>query len=77
MWSIQSTKVFCFFGSPILFFSFMCYYLLGWLEVIFHPLLFRTKCCANRIGKDGLCSGYGIYCAKAHGKEILRSLKKK
>ena len=54
----------------------MCYYLLGWLEVIFHPLLFRTKCCANRIGKDGLCSGYEFIVQK-HMEKKSSGLKKK
>lgn len=48
----------------------------GWLEVIFHPLLYKTKLCDHRKGPDGLCTGYAIHCAKAHNTGEIRNLKK-
>jgi len=45
----------------------------GWLEVIFHPLLYKTKLCKSR-RKQGVCSEYGVYCAKAHSRAEIRSL---
>jgi len=45
----------------------------GWLEVIFHPLLFRTKVCKSRL-KNGVCLQYGFYCAKAHNPIYVRNL---
>jgi len=45
----------------------------GWLEIIFHPLLYKTKLCkAPR--RNGVCSEYGVYCAKAHMRSEIRSL---
>lgn len=45
----------------------------GWLEVIFHPLLYKTKLCkAPR--RNGVCSEYDVYCAKAHMRSEIRSL---
>jgi len=45
----------------------------GWLEIIFHPLLYKTKLCtAPR--RNGVCSAYGVYCAKAHMRSEIRSL---
>merc|ERR1719173_359886 len=45
----------------------------GWLEIIFHPLLYKTKLCtAPR--RNGVCSAYGVYCAKAHTRGEIRSL---
>lgn len=45
----------------------------GWLEIIFHPLLYKTKLCtAPR--QNGVCSQYGVYCAKAHTRSEIRSL---
>jgi len=45
----------------------------GWLEIIFHPLLYKTKLCtAPR--RNGVCSAYGVYCAKAHTRCEIRSL---
>jgi len=45
----------------------------GWLEVIFHPLLYKTKLCkAPR--RNGVCSEYDVYCAKAHKSSDIRSL---
>jgi len=47
----------------------------GWLETIFHPLLYKTKLCtAPR--QNGVCSAKGIYCAKAHRRCEIRSLVK-
>jgi len=45
----------------------------GWLEVIFHPLLYKTKFCKSHY-KNGVCSEYGIYCAKAHNRNDVRNL---
>jgi len=45
----------------------------GWLEIIFHPLLYKTKLCKSRL-QNGVCSEYGIYCAKAHARAEIRSL---
>jgi len=45
----------------------------GWLEIIFHPLLYKTKMCKSDM-KDGVCREYGIYCAKAHKPREIRNL---
>lgn len=45
----------------------------GWLEVIYHPLLYKTKLCKSHL-KDGICTEYGQYCAKAHNRIEIRSL---
>jgi len=47
----------------------------GWLEVIFHPLLYRTKMCIS-LQRNGVCLKYGVYCAKAHKPDDLRNLVK-
>lgn len=45
----------------------------GWLEIIFHPLLYKTKLCKSK-RYNGVCSEYGVYCAKAHARFEIRSL---
>jgi len=45
----------------------------GWLETIFHPLLYKTKLCKSQ-RQNGVCSEYGVYCAKAHARCEIRSL---
>jgi len=45
----------------------------GWLEIIFHPLLYRTKMCKSDL-KNGVCREYGVYCAKAHNPTEIRNL---
>jgi len=45
----------------------------GWLEVIYHPLLYKTKLCKSK-RKNGICAEYGVYCAKAHNRIEVRSL---
>jgi len=50
-----------------------CYLAHGWLEIIFHPLLFKTKLCESSL-KNGMCRKYGMYCAKAHNKKEVRNL---
>jgi len=45
----------------------------GWLEIIFHPLLYKTKLCRAK-RHNGICSDYGVYCAKAHARCEIRSL---
>jgi len=47
----------------------------GWLEVIFHPLLYKTKMCRS-YQKNGVCRKYGVYCAKAHKLSEIRNLVK-
>jgi len=47
----------------------------GWLERIFHPLLYRTKMCKSGL-KNGVCREYGVYCAKAHKPTEIRNLLK-
>jgi len=47
----------------------------GWLEVIFHPLLYKTKMCKSNL-ENGACRQYGIYCAKAHNPTEIRNLVK-
>merc|ERR1719285_1547867 len=47
----------------------------GWLEIIFHPLLFKTKICKSK-RKNGVCREYGVYCAKAHNLSEVRNLVK-
>jgi len=50
-----------------------CYRAHSWLEIIFHPLLFKTKLCESNL-KKGVCRKYGIYCAKAHNESEVRNL---
>jgi len=50
-----------------------CYLAHGWLEIIYHPLVFKTKLCESRL-KKGVCSKYGIHCAKAHNDGEVRNL---
>jgi len=45
----------------------------GWLEIIYHPLLYKTKLCKSQ-RHDGVCTEYGVYCAKAHSRCEIRSL---
>jgi len=45
----------------------------GWLEVIYHPLIYKTKLCKSK-RKNGVCAKYGLYCAKAHSRFEVRSL---
>jgi len=45
----------------------------GWLEIIFHPLLYKTKMCKSNV-KNGVCREYGVYCAKAHNLSGIRNL---
>jgi len=52
-----------------------CFRSHGWLEVIFHPLLYKTKLCES-IHENGMCRSYGIYCAKAHKRSEMRNLVK-
>jgi len=47
----------------------------GWLEIIFHPLLYKTKMCKSEL-KNGVCREYGVYCAKAHKPTEIRNLVK-
>jgi len=47
----------------------------GWLEQIFHPLLYKTKMCKSN-QKNGICREYGVYCAKAHNPSDIRNLVK-
>jgi len=47
----------------------------GWLEKIFHPLLYKTKICESS-HKNGICSEYGAYCAFAKNQSEVRSLVK-
>jgi len=45
----------------------------GWTEIIFHPLLYKTKRCSSR-HENGICKQYGVLCAKAHSAKELRNL---
>lgn len=45
----------------------------GWLEMIFHPLLYKTKLCEST-HQNGFCDNYGIYCAKARTPREIRCL---
>jgi len=45
----------------------------GWLEVIYHPLIYKTKLCKSK-RKNGICIKYGLYCARAHSWFEVRSL---
>jgi len=47
----------------------------GWLEMIYHPLLYKTKMC-EPYQKSGVCRKYGVYCAKAHNVDEIRNLVK-
>jgi len=50
-----------------------CHLAHGWLEIIYHPLLFMTKLCECSL-KKGVCKKYGIYCTKAHNENEIRNL---
>jgi len=50
-----------------------CHLAHGWLEIIYHPLLFMTKLCECSL-KKGVCRKYGIYCTKAHNENEIRNL---
>jgi len=52
-----------------------CHRAHGWLEVIFHPLLYKTKMCRS-YHRKGVCHEYGVYCAKAHHPSEIRNLVK-
>jgi len=45
----------------------------GWLEMIYHPLLYKTKLCKSK-RQNGACIEYGMYCAKAHARSEIRCL---
>jgi len=45
----------------------------GWLEVIYHPLIYKTKLCKSK-RRYGKCAKYGLYCAKAYSRSEVRSL---
>jgi len=47
----------------------------GWLETIFHPLLYKTKMCAS-FQRYGVCRRNRMYCAKAHKESEIRRLVK-
>jgi len=47
----------------------------GFLEIIYHPLLYRTKMCESN-QKSGVCRKYGVHCAKAHHPTEIRNLAK-
>jgi len=47
----------------------------GWLEMIYHPLRYKTKMCES-YEKSGVCRKYGVYCAKAHNRTEIRNLVK-
>jgi len=50
-----------------------CYLAHGWLEIIYHPLLYKTKLCESTLKKE-VCSQYGIFCTKAHNESERRNL---
>jgi len=50
-----------------------CYLAHGWLEIIYHPLLYKTKLCQSNLNKR-VCCKYGIYCAKVHSENEIRNL---
>jgi len=43
------------------------------MEIIFHPLVFKTKMCRSYL-KNGVCCEYDVYCAKAHHPAEIRNL---
>jgi len=47
----------------------------GWLEMIFHPLLYKTKLCKSN-HTNGICENHGTYCAKAPTVREIRCLDK-
>jgi len=47
----------------------------GYLEMIYHPLLYKTKMCES-FQRNGVCHKKGVYCAKAHKETEIRSLVK-
>jgi len=51
----------------------MCLRSHGWLERIFHPLLYKTKICKSS-HKNGICPEYGAYCAFAQNPGEIRNL---
>jgi len=50
-----------------------CHLAHGWLEIIYHPLVFMTKLCECKSMK-GVCRKYWIYCTKAHNESEIRNL---
>jgi hypothetical protein len=49
-----------------------CQWCLGKDELIYHPLIFKTKMCDGCLDDKGYCSKYGRHCAKAHSEDDLR-----
>jgi len=43
----------------------------GWSEMIFHPLLYKTKMCAS-YQRYGVCRQKGVYCGNAHKETEIR-----
>jgi len=50
-----------------------CFRAHGQIEIIFHPLLYKTKLCQSSL-ENGVCAKFGVYCAKAHKRSELRNL---
>jgi len=41
-------------------------------ELIYHPLVFKTKICESELDEKRHCKKFGQHCAKAHGDHDLR-----
>ena len=41
-------------------------------EVIYHPSKYKTQLCGHALDDNGVCTGYGMHCAKAHSEEDRR-----
>jgi hypothetical protein len=41
-------------------------------EVVYHPLVFKTKLCDHSGDRFSVCKGQGVHCAKAHGEADRR-----
>lgn len=52
----------------------LCGHAHSFLEIIYHPLVFRSKPCEYMRSQNGICRGRGLFCAKAHKKCEIRNL---
>lgn len=48
-----------------------CRYAHSTEEMIYHPLVYKTQLCPHAL-QNGICTGFGQHCAKAHGPGELR-----
>lgn len=49
-----------------------CQYCHNREELVYHPLVFKTKLCEYMVDDKNFCTKYGRHCAKAHSNEDKR-----